>query len=41
MKQHNPAVADLKAESLIDAKLIQELNRSGFINQLYGAYGVK
>src|SRR5580765_767968 len=41
MKTRNPAVADLKAESLIDAKLIQELDRSGYIDQLYGAYGVK
>jgi len=41
MKQRNPAVADLKAESLIDAKLIQELDRSGFIDQLYTAYGVR
>src|SRR5207249_6158587 len=41
MKLRNPAVADLKAESLIDAKLIQELDRSGYIDQLYAAYGVK
>jgi NitT/TauT family transport system substrate-binding protein len=41
MKLRNPAVGDLKAESLVDAKLIQELDKSGFINQLYAAYGVK
>jgi len=41
MKLRNPAVGDLKAETLIDAKLIQELDRSGYIDQLYGAYGVK
>jgi ABC-type nitrate/sulfonate/bicarbonate transport system substrate-binding protein len=41
MKQRNPAVADLKAESLIDPKLIQELDKSGYIDQLYTAYGVK
>jgi hypothetical protein len=41
MKSRNPAVAELKAESLIDAKLIQELDRSGYIDQLYAAYGVK
>jgi NitT/TauT family transport system substrate-binding protein len=41
MKQRNPAVADLKAESLIDAKLVQELDRSGYIDQLYADYGVK
>lgn len=41
MKLRNAAVADLKAENLIDAKLIQELDQSGFIDQLYNAYGVK
>ena len=41
MKSRNPAVAELKAESLIDAKLIQELDHSGYIDQLYTAYGVK
>jgi ABC-type nitrate/sulfonate/bicarbonate transport system substrate-binding protein len=41
MKLRNPAVGDIKAESLIDARLIQELDQSGFIDQLYSAYGVK
>jgi len=41
MKLRNPAVADLKPESLVDAKLIQELDRSGFIDELYAAYGVR
>jgi ABC-type nitrate/sulfonate/bicarbonate transport system substrate-binding protein len=41
MKLRNPAVGDLKADSLIDTKVINELDRSGFIDQLYGAYGVK
>jgi hypothetical protein len=41
MKLRNPAAAELKASILIDAKLIQELDQSGFIDQLYGAYGVK
>lgn len=41
MKLRNPAVADLKHESLIDGKLIQELDRAGFIDQLYASYGVK
>ncbi len=35
------AVADLKAENLIAAKLIHELDRSGYIDQLCGAYGVE
>jgi hypothetical protein len=34
-------VAGLKPESLVDARLIQELDQSGFIDQLYSAYGVK
>jgi hypothetical protein len=41
MKLRNPTVADLKVESLVDAKLIQELDKSGFIDQLYAAYGVR
>jgi hypothetical protein len=41
MKLRNPAVAELKPESLVDARLIQELDQSGFIDQLYSAYGVK
>ena len=41
MKLRNPAVGDLKADSLIDVKPIQELDRSGYIDQLYSAYGVK
>jgi hypothetical protein len=41
VKLRNPAVGELKAETLVDARLVQELDQSGFINQLYAAYGVK
>ena len=41
MKVQNPAVAGLKTENLIDGNLMKELDDSGFIDQLYGAYGVK
>jgi len=41
MKVQNPAVAGLKTENLIDGNLMKELDDSGFINQLYSAYGVK
>jgi ABC-type nitrate/sulfonate/bicarbonate transport system substrate-binding protein len=41
MRLQNPAVAGLKTENLIDGKLMKELDESGFINQLYGTYGVK
>jgi hypothetical protein len=34
-------VAGLKTENLIDGNLMKELDDSGFINQLYSAYGVK
>ena len=40
MKLRNPTVGDLKAENLIDARLVQELDQSGFIDQLYASYGV-
>jgi len=41
MAQRNPAVAGLKTESLVDARIMRELDDSGFIDQLYAAYGVK
>ena len=41
MKLQNAAVGGLKAENLIDGKLIQELDETGFIDQLYSAYGVR
>ena len=41
MAQRNPAVAGLKTESLVDAAIMRELDDSGFIDQLYAAYGVK
>jgi ABC-type nitrate/sulfonate/bicarbonate transport system substrate-binding protein len=41
MAQRNPAVAGLKTESLVDGRIMRELDESGFIDQLYAAYGVK
>ena len=41
MKLQNSAVAGLKPESLIDGKLMKELDESSFIDQLYSTYGVK
>lgn len=41
MKLRNAAVGGLKTESLIDGRLMKELDESGFIDQLYNAYGVK
>src|SRR5262249_4000207 len=41
MKLQNSAVAGLRPESLIEGKLMKELEESGFIDQLYSTYGVK
>jgi NitT/TauT family transport system substrate-binding protein len=41
MAQRNPAVTGLKPESLVDARIMRELDESGFIDQVYAAYGVK
>jgi hypothetical protein len=41
MKVQNAAVGGLKVETMVDTKLIQELDESGFIDQLYSAYGVR
>lgn len=41
MAQRNPAVGNLKTENLIDGRIMRELDESGFIDQLYAAYGVK
>jgi hypothetical protein len=41
MKLRNPALGELKAENLVDPRLVQELDQSGFIDQIYAAYGVK
>lgn len=41
MAQRNPAVGNLKIENLIDARIMRELDESGFIDQLYASYGVK
>jgi hypothetical protein len=41
MKLRNPALGELKAENLVDPRLVQELDQSGFIDQIYAAYSVK
>ena len=41
MAQRNPAVANLKTESLVEGRIMRELDESGFIDQLYATYGVK
>jgi hypothetical protein len=41
MKLRNPSVGGLKTETLIDGKLIHELDENDFIDHLYSVYGVK
>jgi len=41
MKLHNPKVAKVRVEELIEDRLIRKLDESGFIDRLYSAYGVK
>lgn len=41
MALHNPKVASLKVEDLVDDRFIRKLDESGFIDRLYSASGVK
>lgn len=41
MKLHNPQVAKIDVQRLVDNSIIQKLDQSGFLDHLYGAYGVK
>lgn len=37
MKLRNPKIAELKLERLIDDSILRELDKSGFIDQVYAA----
>jgi ABC-type nitrate/sulfonate/bicarbonate transport system substrate-binding protein len=41
MKLHNPQVAKIDVQRLVDNSIIRKLDQSGFLDRLYGAYGVK
>jgi len=41
MKLHNPEVAKIDVQELVDNSIIQKLDQSGFLDGLHGAYGVK
>jgi len=39
MARHNPKVAGVRVEELIDARFIRKLDESGFIEKMSAAYG--
>ena len=41
MKRSNPKVERVKAEQLIDDRILKKLDQSGFIDEMYARYGVK
>ena len=41
MKLHNPQVAKIDAQGLVDNSIIEKLDQSGFLDRLQNAYGVK
>lgn len=41
MKSRNPKMAELKVDDLIDATVMQKLDKSGFIDKLFSTYGIK
>jgi len=41
LKTRNPKVGEVKAEDVIDSRLMKKLDDSGFIDKLYASYGVK
>jgi ABC-type nitrate/sulfonate/bicarbonate transport system substrate-binding protein len=41
MALHNPQLAKIDVHALVDNSIIHKLDQSGFLDHLYGAYGVK
>jgi hypothetical protein len=41
MKLREPRLADINVESIVDKSLMEKLDSSGFIDQVYRSYGVK
>jgi hypothetical protein len=41
MALHNPKVATVKVEDLVDSRLIRKLDESGFIDRAGATYGLK
>ncbi len=41
MKRSNPKVEKVRAEQLIDDRILKKIDQSGFIDELLAKYGVK
>ena len=41
LKSRNPKVGEVKAEDVIDNRLMRKLDESGFIDKMYASYGAK
>src|SRR5262245_53281658 len=41
LKSRNPKVGEVKAEEVIDNRLMRKLDETGFIDKMYGTYGAK
>jgi NitT/TauT family transport system substrate-binding protein len=41
LKSRNPKVGEVKAEDIIDNRLMRKLDESGFIDKMYATYGAK
>jgi hypothetical protein len=40
LKMRTPKIGEVKAEEVIDARIIRKLDESGFIDRAYAAQGV-
>jgi hypothetical protein len=41
MSTHNPKIASVKIEELIDNRVFRKLDETGYINQVAAGYGLK
>src|SRR5678816_2161662 len=41
LKLHNPKIGEVKAEDIIDNRIMRKLEDSGFIERVYATYGAK
>ena len=41
LKTRNPKVGEVKAEDVIDNRIMRKLDETGFIDKMYTAYGAK
>ena len=39
LRSRNPKVGDVKAEDVIDSRLMRKLDETGFIDKMYASYG--